>query len=470
MTNQNPYQSLFHKHKERTLIQRVEPLHLRVDRLKKLENWLLSHRGAIAEALYSDFNKNAVEADITEVYQITTEIKHTLKHLSAWVKNKPIKTPLTFWGTRAFIQYEPKGVCLIISPWNYPLNLALGPLVSCLAAGNTAILKPSELTPATSKLIKQMAESLFTDEEVAVVEGGVEETTHLLALPFDHIFFTGSPAVGKIVMKAASEHLSSVTLELGGKSPVIIDSSADIKDAAYKIAWGKGINNGQTCVAPDYLLVHESVEQKFIEAYKKSVAKIYGGTGLSLKSNPDYCRIVNPKNVQRLLDLWEEALAHPHQVGLPMIAEPNERFISPALIKSVPQSKIMQEEIFGPLLPYITYSDLDEAIAHINALPKPLGLYVFSKDSFVNQKVARETSAGALVINDCMLQFTYPEVPFGGIGNSGQGKAHGFYGFRAFSNEKPVIKQRIGFTTVSPLFPPYGKRSKTLMNALIKYF
>lgn len=450
---------------------RSEPLKQRKERIRRLGQWIKSSRHLIHQALYADLHKPSAEADATEIVPALTEVQHSLAHLDQWTRPRKVDAPFTMLGTRSVIQYEPKGVCLIISPWNYPFNLSVGPLISALAAGNTVILKPSEFAPNTASLIRRMIEDLFPANEVAVFEGGPEVSQKLLALPFDHIFFTGSPAVGKIVMKAAAEHLASVTLELGGKSPAIVTPSARIKMAARRIAVAKFVNNGQTCLAPDYVLVHESCKKELIECLRTEVLKLFTEKGESLEDSPHYARIVNQRHFERLQHLVEDAISRGAKLELSGPVNPSQRFMHPVILADVPDDAlIMQEEIFGPVLPVRTYALLDEALDLINRKPKPLALYLFGADKSAEKRIISETSSGAVCVNDCAIHFLHINLPFGGVNHSGIGKAHGFYGFQAFSNEKPVLVQRKGFTAVSMFYPPYTKRVKQLTDWLIRLF
>ncbi|MGY6745010.1 MAG: aldehyde dehydrogenase family protein [Cecembia sp.] len=462
---------VFNLQKEKSLKMRHSPAVQRIALLKKLQHWINEHQEDIRRAIFADFKKPYPEIDISEIFVVNSEIKHAIKNLESWMKPKKVSTPLTMLGSTSYIHYEPKGVCLIISPWNYPFNLALGPLVSALAAGCTAIIKPSELTPHTSALIRRLVEETFDKAQVAVFEGEVEVAQKLLAKPFDHIFFTGSPSVGKIIMKAAAENLSSVTLELGGKSPAIIDREADLKDAAEKIVWGKFVNCGQTCIAPDYLLVHRSVQPAFVEALKTQVEKMYDPSGKGVEKSNDYARIVNVRHLKRLKHLLSDAENKGAQIYYGGYTDENECFFEPTILTAVEDHmEVMQEEIFGPLLPIKTYDAIEEAIDYINSKPKPLALYAFSKNSGAIKRIFKATSSGGAVANDCVLHFLQNELPFGGVNNSGLGKAHGHFGFLAFSNEKAVLQQRIGFTASKPLFPPYGLASKKIIQSLIKWF
>ncbi len=462
---------LFEQQRQNSLVLRQVPLKQRKAHLRKLRHWLLGHRAELAVAVKKDLGKSETDAEIAELFPVLVEIDHVLEHVEAWARPKKVDAPLTYLGTRSEIRYEPKGVCLIIGPWNFPFMLCISPLVSCLAAGNTAVLKPSEITPHTSQFIKQMVTELFEPNLVAVVEGGPEVSTELLKLPFDHVFFTGSPAVGKIVMRAAAENLSSVTLELGGKSPAIIDSSARLADAARRIAFGKFLNNGQTCIAPDYILIDEKVKEEFTALLKKEIADLFGRGGAVAENSPDYSRIVSKRHFQRLHQLVEDAIqrgARPLLSGQP---NAETRFFPPMLLDRVPMdAALMEEEIFGPVLPIIGLTDINQAIDLVNKKPKPLSLYVFSSRSSFRERVLQQTSAGTVAINDCVLQFTHPNIPFGGVNNSGIGKAHGHFGFLAFSNEKPVVKQKSGPTNAYFFYPPYTVNSKRLLNFLFRWF
>jgi len=450
---------------------RAEQPAKRKERLRVLYKWIFAHRAEIQKAMHDDFKKPALEVDTSEIYPVVGEIRHTLSHLSEWTAPKKIDAPLSYFGTRSEVQFEPKGVCLIISPWNFPFNLCIGPLVSCLAAGNTAMLKPSELTPHTSQLIGKMVREVFDENVVAVVEGGPSASAHLLTLPFDHIFFTGSPAIGKVVMKAAAENLSSLTLELGGKSPTIIDGTANLEDAARRIAFGKFLNNGQTCIAPDYVLVEEKVRDRFTAALKKWTLKLFGEGERITENSAHYSRIVNDRHYHRIHELIQDAIQRGASVDSLGTANAKERFLPPVILTNVAaDSKILEEEIFGPALPVITFASQQEVVQIVNAKPKPLALYVFSKSNAFRNAILAQTSAGTACINDCVVQFTHPNLPFGGVNNSGIGKSHGHYGFMAFSNEKPVLKQKAGFSGAYLLYPPYTSAMRRIVNMLLKWF
>jgi len=462
-------QRVFKNQKEFSVALRRDPVENRKKRIQKLRNWVKANRESIQEAIFKDFRKPSVEVDATEIFPVLDEIKCALDNLDQWVKSKKIDAPLTLIGTRSEIMYEAKGVCLIISPWNYPFNLSIGPLISALAAGNTVILKPSELTPHTSAIIKKMCNEIFQANEVSVFEGGPEVSQELLSLPFDHIFFTGSPAIGKVVMRAAAEHLTSVTLELGGKSPTIVSASANIKEAAQRITIAKFINNGQTCIAPDYVLVHHSIADRFIEQLKQHVQKHFSENGKSFEESSNYARVINKKHFNRVNELVQDAIEKGATVDMSGPTNEADCYLHPVVLSQVPaQSRIMEEEIFGPILPVLTYETLDQVIDIINAKPKPLALYFFGNNKRELNQIKLSTSAGGMCINDCAIQFLNINVPFGGVNNSGIGKSHGYFGFLAFSNEKPIVRQRHGFTTVKLFYPPYTSSVKRLVGWLLK--
>lgn len=457
--------------KETALSWRTSTAKERIERLKKLNNWIISNRKDIQNALYADFKKPPVETDLSEIFAVTSEITHAIKNLKSWMKPKSVPTPITMFGTSGKIYFEPKGCALIISPWNYPFNLAIGPLVSALAAGCTAVIKPSELTPNTSTLIERMVSELFEPFEVAVFQGEAEVAKALLELPFDHIFFTGSPAIGKIVMKAAAENLTSVTLELGGKSPAIVDAEANLKDAAEKLIYGKYVNCGQTCIAPDYLLVHESIQEEFLVELKVALKKMYDSNYVGIEKSPDLARIINDKHFGRLIEYLKDALDKDAKIEFGANYDAPTRYIEPTIISNVTNDmSLMKEEIFGPILPIKTFKMLNEAISFINSKPKPLALYYFGNNSKHAELVLKETSSGNILINDCLVHFLNLEIPFGGVNNSGMGKAHGHFGFLAFSNEKGALKQRIGINNATLLKPPYSIRTQKIIKSMIKWF
>ncbi len=441
----------------------------RIQRLKKLHDHILRNREQIQKALHDDFRKPASEVDITEIYVVLSEIRHTIRHLKRWMKPQRVKPTLAMVTTRSRLHYEPRGVVLIISPWNYPFNLSLGPLVSALAAGNCAIIKPSEYTPQTSALIKRLLGEIFEEKEVAVVEGAVETSQALLALPFDHIFFTGSPAIGKKIMAAAAQHLTSVTLELGGKSPVIVTESADVQDAAEKIVAGKFANCSQTCIAPDYVLVAERVLPTLVSALKASISAAYGDSEDARRASKDFARIVNSRHFQRLTALLDDAVKKGAHIEIGGDHAADERYFAPTVLTDVSEnSRLMEEEIFGPILPIIPMISLDLAINSIWSRPKPLALYIFSKKQAEIDHILRQTSAGSSCVNEVAIQFLHLGIPFGGVNNSGIGNSHGFYGFRAFSHERPVLKHHRS-SPLKLLYPPFTGFTKKLINLVVKY-
>lgn len=440
----------------------------RKDKLKRLLNSIYQNQEKIKEAVYRDFKKPGPEVELTEIFTVTSEIKHASRKLRKWAKPRRVATPLSLIGTSSRIQYEPKGVTLIISPWNFPFQLALGPVVSSIAAGNTAIIKPSEFAPNTSNLIKDLISDTFTENEAAVIEGNAETAKELLNLPFDHIFFTGSANVGKAVMKQAANTLTSVTLELGGKSPVIVDKSANLDLAAERIVWGKYINAGQTCIAPDYLIVNESIFDEFTNKLKEKIQTVYGPNG-SVENNDDYCRIIDERHFVKA----EEFLTEAEENGFNIIhgggKNQGSRYIEPTVISDVSlESKLMSEEIFSPILPILKYQTLDDIKSIIAKNPNPLAAYIFSRDKGFIKKITDSIRSGGKAINDVVVHFVNSYLPFGGTNHSGYGSSHGFYGFKEFSNEKSILKSS-RFTAVRFLAPPYTDLKKKLIKLIVKY-
>jgi aldehyde dehydrogenase (NAD+) len=442
----------------------------RIAKLKKLENWIITNKQAIRDALYKDLKKPPTEVDLTEIAVSLVEIRHAIRHLRKWTKPKRAQRTPLYLTVRSWIQYEPRGVVLIISPWNFSINLVFAPLASAIAAGNCVILKPSEFSPNSSNLIEVAIRELFPENEVAVFNGGKEVAIELLKKPFDHIFFTGSTETGKSVMEAASKTLSSVTLELGGKSPVIVDQAANLKDAAHKIIWAKILNGGQSCHAPDYLLVHENIQLEFIEKLKYYMKKLLGNNELLWNSSKDFARIINNRHFNRLKQLLNEAIKDGAQIEIGGKLNEDDNYIDPTVLSSVsPDSSIMKEEIFGPILPLLTFSNLDEAIELINKKSKPLALYVFSKNSLHIDFIVKNTSAGTTCINDIYIQYSQTNLPFGGVNHSGIGKAHGFYAFQEFSNLRAILKHH-RFAPLKLVFPPYTKFVQKIADIIVKYF
>lgn len=439
----------------------------RYAKLKKLHQAVLKYRNDIKDALYQDFRKHPSEVDLTEIYPVTSELKHTKSNLNKWMRNHKVSTPIAMLGSSSYIKYEPKGVVLIISPWNFPLNLTFGPLISAIAAGNCVMVKPSENTPYISALMKKIIEELFDENEVAVLEGGISTSQALLALPFNHTFFTGAPHIGKVVMEAASKHLTSVTLELGGKSPTIVDETANVDMAARRIAWGKFLNNGQVCIAPDYLFVHESKKEAFVEAVKKHLKAFYTEDASSAKS---YNRIVNKRHFERVKSYVEDAVEKGAKIETGGNFDSEQDYISPTVMTNVSKkSSLMTEEIFGPVLPVYGFTNLQEVIDEINSKEKPLALYIYSSSRKNTNRILANTRAGGTCINHNAVHFFNANLPFGGSNNSGIGKSHGWYGFEAFSNARGVFKQHVP-NALDMLMPPYNNFKQKLIDLTIKYF
>ncbi len=442
----------------------------RIAKLRKIMNWIYSNKDLIREALYADFRKPAAETDLQEIYVTLIGLKHTVRHLKKWMRPHFVPRSLQLITARPWIEYRPRGVVLIISPWNFPFLLSVEPVISAIAAGNSVFIKPSEYSPNTSRLVSRMMEELFPENEVAVFEGAKEVASLLLKKPFDHIFFTGNTEVGKIVMRAAAENLASVTLELGGKSPAVVDESADIREAAHKIAWGKYINSGQTCVAPDYALVHESKAEDFVEAVKSEIKRAYGETEGDRRAANDFARIISPRHFQRLQKIFDESVNRGCRVEIGGETAGKEKYFAPTVVTHVKdEALLMQEEIFGPVLPVVPFKSLDDAIGMINSRKKPLAIYIFSKKSRNIRRLLSETASGGSCINDVVLQYAHSHLPFGGINHSGFGNAHGFYGFRAFSYERAILQSN-RFNPMKIFYPPYTPRVRKLINLAMKYF
>lgn len=440
----------------------------RKEKLKRLERALLARKQDIRDALYADFRKHPSEVDLTEIFPVTSEIKFVTRHLRKWMRPRRVKTPLALFGAKSYIHYEPKGVVLVIAPWNFPINLTFGPVVSAIAAGNCVIVKPSEHTPHASAVTKSIIEEVFDESEVAVIEGAVETSTRLLAQPFNHIFFTGAPAIGKIVMEAAAKHLTSVTLELGGKSPTIVDETASVDAAATRIAWAKYTNNGQICIAPDYLFVHESKKDELLAKLKEKIESFYGQDA---RASASYARIVNHRHFERLAGYIEDAKQKGAKVVHGGRTVGSEDFIEPTVLTDVdPASKVMTEEIFGPLLPVQSFKSLDEPIAVINSKEKPLALYIYSKSQSNIDRIIQNTRAGGTCINHSAVHFFNHHLPFGGSNNSGIGKGHGFFGFEAFSNPRGVLKQVLPFTALQLMTAPFNSLKQKIIDISIKFF
>lgn len=436
----------------------------RISQLKKLKAGIQKYEERINEALYIDLGKHKNEAYMTEVGLVYSSISHIIKNLKKWAKPERKSTPYYLMPSRSFIISEPYGAVLIISPYNYPVELLLEPLAGAIAAGNTAVLKPSEMAPNVSKVMKEMIDDTFEEDYIACVEGGVETNTSLLSNKFDYIFFTGSPAVGRIVMEAAAKNLTPVTLELGGKSPVIVDESANIKEAARRIIWGKTLNAGQTCVAPDYLMANKRVKDELINEMKNALHDYFGE---NIEESSSFGRIINDRHFNRIKGLIER-----DRDGIVFGGRYNEekRYIEPTIIEvSSFDAATMSEEIFGPVLPVLTYENLDDAIKQIKRLSKPLALYLFTTRKGVEQKVLGEISSGGACINDTIMHLVNSNVPFGGVGNSGMGGYHGKDTFITFSHRRSVLKKPAGFGIAgSILYPSYSEKQLSLVKKIFK--
>ncbi|EMY62097.1 aldehyde dehydrogenase family protein [Leptospira terpstrae] len=461
---------IFTAQKKKALELRLSNYKTRIVKLKKLKDVVLKFQKEIQTALHADFKKSSGEVDITEILPTIAEINDAIRHVKHWMRPKNVMTPPTLLGATSRIVYEPKGVCLIIAPWNYPFHLAIAPLAAAIAAGNTVMLKPSEFTPHTADVIKAMLSEVFSEEEVAVFEGDVAVATALLEVPFDHIFFTGSTPVGKIVMTAAAKNLTSVTLELGGKSPSIVAEDADMKVAAERIMWGKFLNAGQTCVAPDYLLIPESKVDEFVKNAKETTESFFKSKPENFTASADFCRIVNAKNFGRVSSYIDDAVKKGAKIAYGGETRSSDNFISPTILTNVSlDSRIMEDEIFGPLLPIVTYKTLDEAIHIINEKPKPLALYIFTKKRSTSKYVLRRTSSGGAVINDVILHLVNPNLPFGGVNHSGHGSYHGIFGFKTFSHERSVL-QTPKASIAKLMYPPYSGFVRLMVKLTTKFF
>ena len=407
-------------------------VNFRREQLQRLKQAIIDHQGDIIAGVKADLNRPEFEAYF-EIASVS-EVNYAIKHLKSWTKPKRVWASLDQFPSTAQICPEPLGVVLIIGPWNYPFQLMISPLVGAIAAGNCAIIKPSEIAANTSKVIAEMIRETFDPAYVTAVEGGVETSQALLAQKFDHIFFTGGTKIGQIVMEAAAKNLTPVTLELGGKSPCIVESDVQLEYTAKRIAWGKFINAGQTCIAPDYLLVNRQIKSDLLEKIKENIQEFYGENP---EKSPDYCRIISPRHFNRLVEFLQNG-----NVIVGGQTNPEDKYIAPTVLDGVSwDDPVMQDEIFGPILPVLEYNDLGEAISQINARPKPLALYFFSKDQAKQQQVLRETSSGGVCLNDTVMQAGVTNLPFGGVGNSGIGNYHGKASFDTFSHYKSVLKK-----------------------------
>jgi aldehyde dehydrogenase (NAD+) len=430
----------------------------RIERLRELYGAIQRHERDIVEALREDFRKSEFETYASEIGFVLSDIRHAIKHLRSWSKPRRVPTTLAVAPAKAKIEYAPYGVALIISPWNYPFQLLFAPFVGAIAAGNCAVLKPSELAPHAARVAATIVQAAFPPEYATVVQGGVPTNTRLLELRWDYIFFTGGTEVGRIVAQAAAKHLTPTTLELGGKSPCIVDKHANIEVAARRIMWGKCLNAGQTCVAPDYLLVDKAVEEPLLAQMRIALREFYGENPAQ---SPDYPRIINDRHYARLVSYLSQGDVY---VG----GETNaaERYIAPTILRNVaPEAPAMQEEIFGPILPTLTYNHIDEAIEFINSREKPLALYLFSENSQICRETLARTSSGGAAVNDVLTHLTVPDLPFGGVGESGIGAYHGKHSFETFSHKRGVLEKSSAFD-VRIRYAPYKGKLRWLKKIL----
>ena len=451
--------SVFERLQQSYVLGKTKTYAWRKAQLEALQRMLSENEAAFVEALNADLGKSEAEAFTTEIGFLLSDIQHTKKHLRQWMKARKVGTPLVAQPARSSLQPEPLGTVLIIGAWNYPVQLTLAPYVAALAAGNCALLKPSELAPASSALMASLIPKYLDGDAVAVVEGDKDVASELLSLPFDHIFYTGGEAVGKIVMTAAAQNLTPVTLELGGKSPCVVDANTDIATTARRIVWGKWTNAGQTCIAPDYVLVERSCADALIDKLGKEITRQFGNQPLQSK---DYGRIVNERHLARLKQYTEG-----HEIVIGGQLDEAQMKLAPTVILNPDiDTPVMQEEIFGPVLPVIEVSSVNEAIDFIKRRHKPLAAYLFSESQSIQQQFVDEVSAGSVCINDTMMFMANPQLPFGGVGNSGIGRYHGKFGFDTFSHLKSVMKRSFWFD-VAIRYAPSSARKRFLLKKLL---
>lgn len=435
----------------------------RISALKRLRGAIKAHEKDIADALYKDLRKSELESYMSETGMVLDEIKYELKHIRKWSRTKRVKTPIAQFISKSFVVPQPYGVVLVMAPWNYPVQLCLEPLVGAVAAGNVAIVKPSAYAAEVSRCLANIVEEVFPPEYVAVVEGGREQNTQLLEEKFDYIFFTGSETVGKIVMEKASRHLTPVSLELGGKSPVIVDRTANLEVSARRLAFGKYLNAGQTCVAPDYLLIERSVKDNFLECFERAVSEFFPKGGFS-----NMPVIVNDKHFKRLMDAIDASKAKGAKVFIGGNGDTGSRFIEPTVLDNVTwDSPIMEQEIFGPILPVIEYDNLDDVLDIIKQRPKPLALYLFSNDKAVQRKVLSSVPYGGGCVNDTIIHLATPYMGFGGVGESGMGSYHGKRSFDTFTHYKSIVKKS-NVIDLPMRYHPYSEKKLAFIKKVMK--
>ena len=434
----------------------THPLAFRLEQLQRLKAAISARQSEIVQAVKSDLGRPDYEGYF-EV-GVLTELAYILKHLKSWVKPRKVGLPLAYMPGSAWVQPDPLGVVLIIGPWNYPFQLVISPLMGAIAAGNCAILKPSELAPATSRVVAQLIQETFDPNYIAVIEGGVDAAQALLTQKFDHIFFTGGTRVGQIVMEAAAKQLTPVTLELGGKSPCIVDRDIDVAVAAKRIVWGKFVNAGQTCVAPDYLLVHEEIKPVLLAAIKQTIQDFFGDRP---QESPDLARIVSDRQFDRLIHLLQD-----EEIWVGGESDRQTRYIAPTILNNVQwNAPVMQDEIFGPILPVLSYRNINDAIEKINSRPKPLALYIFTRNQAMQNQILTSTSSGGVCINDVFLQVAVWDLPFGGVGHSGIGAYHGKTSFDTFSHYKSILKKPF-WLDLDWRYAPYAQKLDTFKKLL----
>ncbi len=460
-------QALFDAQHRASRAQIEVPLALRRDRLLRIRALLDEHGSALAQAVNADFGVRSPQlTEIADIFVLRSLLSSALKNLPKWMKPVKVSTPLYLQPSRAWLQRQPLGVVGVVSPWNYPVQLSLGPVITALAAGNRVMLKPSELTPQTSALLATLIAQSFAPDELCVVQGDGALAAEFASLPFDHLFFTGSTAVGRKVAEAAAANLTPTTLELGGKSPCIIDASCDIDKAAIKIAHGKLLNAGQTCIAPDYVLLPKGSETAFGEAFARAVAALFP----TIAGNPDYAAIISPRHLERLQALLAQAEGEGARLqtinpGTANVGTPSRQMAPVLVFETPPHSKLLSEEIFGPILPVLPYDSLDAAIGYINARPRPLALYWFGTDTGSRDHVLANTVSGGVTVNDTLMHIAHENLPFGGVGESGWGAYHGEAGFLRLSQQKPVMVQS-RWARGDLFYPPYGNRFDQVMGLL----
>lgn len=440
----------------------------RADKLQRLAAAVMAARPAILEAGRKELRLSDTDID-AQLLMVTSEAAFIARKLKSWMGRHDVQGTVMTLGKKCYVQYEPKGVVLNLATWNAPIAIGLVPLMGAIAAGNTMLLKPSELAPLSAQVLADLVATVFDDDEFAVVQGGPEVATELLSLPFNHIFFIGGHAVGRIVMRAAAEHFASVTLEMGGKNPVIVDASADITDAARKIAWGRVANCGQVCLAPDYALVHGSVEARFVLALGDAMRTMYDASGKGFRHSPELPRIVNRRHFDRIKALLDDAVAQGATIAFGGETDADDLFIAPTILTGLtPKMRIMQEEIFGPILCVLPFTAREQVIAEIGTRPKPLGLYIFAKDREAIDWFLERTTSGSTVVNHNLIQSgTNPHLPFGGVNASGTGRIGGHFSFLECSNARAVVEEGPPITDPNLMFPPYSDKYKKMIGQML---